>query len=217
VQEGASHPDRDAQFQYINRRVKKAQAKNQPCVSVDTKKKELVGNFKNGGKEWNQKFNPIPVKVHDFPTHGQGKAIPYGIYDIKRDEACVNVGITSDTAQFAVNSVDYWLQEMGKLAYPDADVRHFPPGTSKWNKIEHRLFCHITRNWRGRPLTDLDVIVNLIANTTTANGLRVDANLDLRNYEKGIKVTKEQMASLNIKPHRFHGDWNYSVHPRKAL
>jgi hypothetical protein len=250
TKEGASHPDRDAQFEYINRRVIGCQRRHQPVVSVDTKKKELVGEFKNAGEEWEPKGKPEEVKVHDFPDKRLGKAIPYGIYDLARNEGWVSVGIDHDTAQFAAASIRRWWQEMGSGRYPRAAelmitadgggsnssrnrlwkvalqgladdvglalrVCHFPPGTSKWNKIEHRLFCFITKNWRGRPLTSYEVIVNLIANTTTETGLTVRAAVDTNAYETGIEVSDEQLAAVKLTPAKFHGEWNYTIRPRR--
>jgi hypothetical protein len=250
TKEGASHPDRNAQFEHINRRVIACQRRHQPVVSVDTKKKELVGEFKNVGEEWQPKGQPEEVKVHDFPDKKLGKAIPYGVYDLARNEGWVSVGIDHDTAQFAAASIRRWWQEMGSPRYPRATeliitadgggsnssrnrlwkvalqgladelglvlrVCHFPPGTSKWNKIEHRLFCFITKNWRGRPLTSYEVIVNLIANTTTETGLTVQAVLDTSEYEIGIEVSDEQLASVRLTPAKFHGEWNYTIRPRR--
>jgi hypothetical protein len=250
TREGKSHPDRDAQFRYIHNRVLSARKSRQPVISVDTKKKELVGNFKNPGQEWQPQGEPEEVKVHDFPDKKLGKAIPYGVYDVTTNEGWVSVGIDHDTAQFAVASIRRWWQEMGVQRFPCAEeltitadgggsnshrnrlwkvtlqgladetglklrVCHFPPGTSKWNKIEHRLFCHITRNWRGRPLTSYEVIVQLIASTKTAKGLTVRAALDPCPYEKGIKVSDEQLAKLKITPARFHSNWNYTIAPRQ--
>ena len=246
--EGAQHPDRDAQFRYINDQVRRFQQKLQPAVSVDTKKKELVGDFKNPGRSWRPKGNPEPVRVHDFVIPEQGKAIPYGVYDLHRNEGWVSVGIDHDTASFAVKAIGRWWAVMGKSAYPDATsllitadaggsngprvrlwkwelqqlanrtrltitVCHFPPGTSKWNKIEHRLFSHIAMNWRGTQLISLAVIVSLIAATRSETGLRVRAELDRGRYPGGVEVTDEQMAKVAIAPHRFHGDWNYRIRP----
>jgi hypothetical protein len=250
TREGASHPDRNAQFEHINRRVLACQRRSQPVVSVDTKKKELVGEFKNAGEEWQPKGEPEEVKVHDFPDKKLGKAIPYGVYDLACNEGWVSVGIDHDTAQFAAASIGRWWREMGSRRYPRATelmitadgggsngsrnrlwkvalqglandlglalhVCHFPPGTSKWNKIEHRLFCFITKNWRGRPLTSYEVIVNLIANTTTKAGLTVQAVLDTNEYETGIEVSDEQLASIKLTPAKFHGEWNYTIRPRR--
>ena len=250
TREGSSQPDRNAQFEYINRQVIAYQRADQPVVSVNTKKKELVGEFKNPGEEWQPKGEPEEVKVHDFPDKKLGKAIPYGVYDLAHNEGWVSVGIDHDTARFAVASIGRWWREMGCPAYPRATqlmitadgggsngsrnrlwklalqdlasdlgmslrVCHFPPGTSKWNKIEHRLFCFITKNWRGRPLTSYQVIVNLIANTTTKTGLTVRALLDTDVYETGIEVSDEQLASLKLTPAKFHGEWNYTIRPQK--
>jgi hypothetical protein len=250
TREGSSHPDRNAQFEYINRQVIAYGRRSQPVVSVDTKKKELVGEFKNPGEEWQPKGEPEEVKVHDFPDKKLGKAIPYGVYDLAHNEGWVSVGIDHDTARFAVASIGRWWREMGCQRYPRATelmitadgggsngsrnrlwklalqdlasdlgmslrVCHFPPGTSKWNKIEHRLFCFITKNWRGRPLTSYQVIVNLIANTTTKTGLTVRALLDTDVYETGIEVRDEQLASLKLTPAKFHGEWNYTIRPKK--
>ena len=251
TKEGSSHPDRNAQFEYIARRVSKYQRNGQPAVSVDTKKKELVGEFKNAGREWRPKGRPVEVKVHDFPEPGMGKAIPYGIYDLATNEGWVSVGIDHDTARFAVASIRRWWKAMGTRRFPEATellitadgggsngsrnrlwkvalqeladelglrltICHFPPGTSKWNKIEHRLFSFITNNWRGRPLTTYQVIVNLIASTTTRGGLVVKAAIDKKRYETGEKITDEQMAGLNIIPAAFHGEWNYTILPRSV-
>lgn len=247
--EGASHPDRNAQFEFINDRVDSYHARGAPVISVDTKKKELVGDFKNAGREWQPKGEPVPVRVHDFIDRDLGKAIPYGIYDIAQNLGWVSVGVDHDTPVFAVRSIASWWRTMGRKTYPDATellitadgggsnghrprlwklelqkfadrtgltigVSHFPPGTSKWNKIEHRLFCHITQNWRGRPLVDLETIVQLIGSTRTAAGLRVKAALDTREYPIGIKVTKQTMDELALVKSDFHGDWNYSLQPR---
>jgi hypothetical protein len=248
--EGSSHPDRNAQFEHISRQVIGCQRRHQPVVSVDTKKKELVGEFKNPGQEWQRKGEPEKVKVHDFPEKKLGKAIPYGVYDMGRNEGWVSVGIDHDTAQFAAASIGRWWREMGSQRYPQATelmitadgggsnssrnrlwkvalqglandtslilrVCHFPPGTSKWNKIEHRLFCFITKNWRGRPLTSYEVIVNLIANTTTETGLTVQAALDTNEYETGIKISDERLAAVKLTPAKFHGEWNYTIRPHR--
>ena len=248
--EGAQHPDRDAQFEYINRQAKRRLAAGNPTISVDTKKKELVGNYKNGGCEYRPKGQPDKVDVHDFIGE-LGRANPYGVYDIHDDSAWVSVGISSDTAEFAVESIRRWWNSMGYDRYPTltellitadcggsngyrtrlwklelqqlADeidipitVCHFPPGTSKWNKIEHRLFSFITMNWRGKPLRDYQTIVNLIAATTTKTGLEVRSEIDEGTYQKGRKVTDAQMSSLRIRRHRFHGDWNYTISPRES-
>ena len=248
--EGSDHPDRDAQFEYINAEVLVAQAAGQPVISVDTKKKELVGNYRNAGSDWRPKGAPQRVKVHDFEDKKLGKVAPYGVYDIAADAGWVSVGITCDTAEFAVASIRTGLERIGRARYPKAreltitadcggsngsrvrlwkvelqkladetgltiKVRHYPPGTSKWNKIEHRLFCRITQNWRGRPLTDHATIIELIAATTTKTGLKIESALDTRVYEKGLKVTKAEMKRLDIRGDAFHPEWNYSVIPRK--
>jgi transposase len=249
TREGSAHPDRDAQFRYLNVAVLRHQRRHQPVISVDTKKKELVGDFKNGGREWRPKDEPEPVRVHDFLIPEKGKAIPYGVYDLKRNEGWVSVGIDHDTSTFAVRAIRRWWEVMGKPAYPRATsllitadcggsngarvrlwkwelqqfadrtgltltVCHFPPGTSKWNKIEHRLFSHIAMNWRGKPLVSLAVIVSLIGATTSTQGLRVRSELDKGRYPDGVKLTEKQMAELDLRPHRFHGDWNYTLRPR---
>jgi hypothetical protein len=249
TKEGASHPDRNAQFEHINRQAKVFLKEQQPVVSVDTKKKELVGEFKNAGQEWLPSGRPEKVQVHDFPNPQLGKAIPYGVYDMASNEGWVSVGIDHDTAQFAAASIARWWRQMGRHRYPHAQrllitadgggsnsarsrlwkvalqdladelglelhVCHFPPGTSKWNKIEHRLFCFITKNWRGRPLTSYQVIVNLIGSTTTKQGLTVRAALDTNRYETGQKVSEKQLASVNCTPAEFHGEWNYTIRPR---
>ncbi len=246
--EGASHPDRDAQFQYINSRVREFLRRQQPVISVDTKKKELVGNFKNGGKEWQPKGEPEKVEIHDFASPEFPKVIPYGVYDIGKNMGWINVGTDHDTASFAVASVRRWWFGMGREIYPSATallicadcggsngyrvrlwkielqtlasetglritICHFPPGTSKWNKVEHRLFSHISMNWRGRPLVSHEVIVKLIGETTTNTGLEVKAQLDKRRYPVKIKVTDEEMKMIKIRPHKFHGEWNYSINP----
>ena len=250
TREGASHPDRNAQFEFINEEVLRLQRQRQPVISVDTKKKELVGDFKNGGREWLPQGQPTEVRVHDFQDKNLGKAIPYGVYDIANNQGWVSVGIDHDTARFASETIRRWWIRMGVKRFPRASqlmitadgggsngsrcrlwklalqeladdiglklqVRHFPPGTSKWNKIEHRLFCHITQNWRGRPLVSHDVVVNLIAKTTTQAGLKVKAALDKNTYETGIKVTDAELAKLKLTPAKFHGDWNYTISPRK--
>jgi transposase len=250
TKEGKQHPDRNAQFEFIYREVGRQQAAFQPVISVDTKKKELIGDFKNAGREWLPEGEPRRVRVHDFLIPSKGKAIPYGVYDLTRDEGWVNVGIDHDTAAFAVNSIRRWWTTMGRRAYPKgrsllitADsggsngartrlwkwelqelanetgltifVRHLPPGTSKWNKIEHRLFSFISQNWRGRPLTSLAVIVNLIAGTRTKAGLKVRCEIDRGRYPKGEKISDDQMADLNLKLEEFHGDWNYTIRPNR--
>lgn len=246
--EGKQNPDRDAQFRYLNDQVKEHQAAGDPVVSVDTKKKELVGPFANGGREWQPGGAPVPVRTHDFPDAELGKAIPYGIYDVAANTGWVNVGTDHDTAAFAVESLRRWWHGAGHQAYPQArrllvtadaggsngyrtrawkaelaalaaqtglaiTVCHFPPGTSKWNHIEHRLFSHITMNWRGRPLTSHEVIVQTIAATTTRTGLRVHAELDTGHYATGVSISDRQMAGLPINHHDWHGDWNYTLHP----
>lgn len=248
TREGSQHVDRDAQFRYIAQRVRRQLRDRQPAISVDTKKKELVGDFKNPGREWRPKGRPEPVRVHDFLIPDQGKAIPYGVYDLSRDEGWVSVGIDHDTASFAVNAVRRWWKLMGRPAYPDADsllitadaggsngprVRlwkwelqrfanrtglsitlcHFPPGTSRWNKIEHRLFSYIAMNWRAKPLVSLAAIVSLIGSTTTRSGLRIRSEIDHGSYPLGVKITDEQMTKIQLKPHAFHGEWNYTIRP----
>ena len=248
TREGSSHEDRNAQFEHINQQVLAFQRRGEPVVSIDTKKKELVGEFKNGGQEWQPQGQPTEVKVHDFPEPKMGKAIPYGVYDLASNEGWVSVGIDHDTAQFAAASVRRWWQEMGAGRFAQAtqlmitadgggsngsrnrlwkvalqsladelglrlEICHFPPGTSKWNKIEHRLFSFITKNWRGRPLTSYQVIVNLIAHTTTKAGLVVRAAIDTNHYETGIVVSDAEMGRVNITPAKFHGEWNYAIEP----
>ena len=249
--EGTSHPDRNEQFEYINATAYAFLQRHQPVVSVDTKSKELVGDFKNKGREWQPKGAPEKTLVHDFPQDASGKAIPYGVYDMARNEAWVNVGRDDDTPAFAVASIRRWWKAMGKRAYPKGEellitadaggsngyrsrawkhelqkfadetnlrvcVSHFPPGTSKWNKIEHRLFCHITQNWRGKPLRTFETIVDTIGNTRTAGGLRVKAKLDKRRYPTGVVTTKAEMNALSLHPHDFHGEWNYELRPRAS-
>jgi hypothetical protein len=253
TREGRQHPDRDAQFRYIAEAVRRAQRRHQPTISVDTKKKELVGDFKNGGHTWRPKGQPARVRVHDFVIRapGHGKAIPYGVYDLRRDEGWVSVGIDHDTGSFAVNAIRRWWQRMGRSVYPRArtllitadaggsngprlrlwkwelqrfanrtgltiTVCHFPPGTSKWNRIEHRLFSHIAMNWRGIPLVDLATMVSLIASTRSRTGLRVRSELDRRRYPDGVKLTAAQMAAVTVRPHPFHGDWNYTIRPTSS-
>ena len=246
----ADHPDRDKQFSYINKQVKKFIAKKIPVVSVDTKKKELIGNYKNGGREWTKKGKLKKVLTHDFPDPNVPKAVPYGVYDIGDNSGWVNVGIDADTAEFAVESIRQWWRRLGQKKYPEASslmicadsggsnahrshlwkrelqklanqfnlsisVCHFPPGTSKWNKIEHRLFSYITMNWRGQPLISYEAVVNLIASTRTQTGLAVKARLDKRKYKRGIKVSKDELARINIKRSSFHGEWNYTISPAK--
>ena len=249
TREGGQHEDRDAQFAHIARTVAAYQAIGEPVISVDTKKKELIGDFKNAGKEWQPKGTPEEVRVHDFIDPGLGKVAPYGVYDLTANSGWVNVGIDHDTAEFAVESIRRWWREMGEATYPQArcllitadcggsnghrvrlwhrelqkladevrlgiQVCHFPPGTSKWNKIEHRMFCHITANWRGRPLISRQVVVNLIGSTTTREGLRIKAGLDENTYAKGIKISDEELATLAIERDAFHGEWNYRLSPR---
>jgi len=244
--EGKSHPDRDAQFEFINKQATDFQKRDQPVISVDAKKKELIGSFTNGGHEFQPKGKPEEVETYDFPSLADGKGIPYGVYDIARNQGWVSVGITHDTAQFAVSTIREWWFQMGKILYPNAKellitadgggsngsrnrlwklelqkftdetalairVCHFPPGTSKWNKIEHRMFSHITKNWRGRPLISHEVIVNLIANTTTIAGLKVQAALDTREYPIGIKVSDQEIEKIRLVKDSFHGEWNYSI------
>ena len=246
TREGLGHPDRNAQFEHIAAMTRAFQRRGQPVISVDTKKKELIGDFKNGGQEWRQSGQPERVRVHDFQDAKLGKVIPYGIYDLTSNAGWVNVGIDHDTPKFAVASIERWWRKMGQDSHPGATellitadgggsngsrcrlwkvalqklvdrtglritVCHFPPGTSKWNKIEHRMFCHITQNWRGRPLVSHEVVVNLIANTTTTKGLRVGATLDRRRYQTGIRVSDEELATVQLKPNRFHGEWNYAI------
>lgn len=248
TREGTQHPDRNAQFEHINNQVKAFHKKRQPVVSVDTKKKEIVGDFRNGGRDWRPKGKPEEVRVHDFPDKQLGKAIPYGVYDLASNEGWVSVGITHDTAEFAVASIHRWWLEMGGVRFPSArklmitadgggsngsrnrlwkvalqsladdigipiHVSHFPPGTSKWNKIEHRMFCFITSNWRGRPLISHQAIVELIGNTTTKSGLVVRAALDNSQYNTKIKISDEEFSKVKLKRYSFHGDWNYVIRP----
>ena len=250
--EGTSHPDRDAQFDYLNARVSEALAAAEPAISVDTKKKELVGDFKNGGREYRPKGQPEPVRVHDFLIPELGRAAPYGVYDIADNAGWVSLGIDHDTASFAVNAIRRWWQAMGRARYPQATrllvtadcggsngarvrlwkrelqalanelairitVCHLPPGTSKWNKIEHRLFSFITQNWRGRPLVSYQTIVQLIAATTTDAGLKVRCEIDHNTYPAGVKVTDAEMDAINIQRHDFHGDWNYTISPQPLV
>ena len=250
--EGKQHPDRNAQFEHIARRVKARQRRGEPAISIDTKKKESLGKMKNSGKTYCRKGKPTEVKSHDFPDKELGKAVPYGVYDLINNEAGVSVGIGHDTAEFAVASIRRWWKRLGKKRYPTAkrllitadsggsnnprtrlwrwelqrladetglilEVCHYPPGTSKWKKIEHRLFCHITRNWRGIPLETLEVVVNLIGATRTEEGLEVHAWLDGKKYEKGLKVNEADLAEVCIKRNKFHGDWNYEIHPRQSV
>jgi hypothetical protein len=248
TREGASHPDRNAQFEYIAKQVRTFQRRGQPVVSVDTKKKELIGDFRNGGHEWQPAGEPEEVRCKDFKDKQLGKVAPYGIYDLTENVGWVSVGIDHDTAQFATETLRRWWQNMGRPVYPQAtellvtadgggsngsrtrlwkvelqtlanqlglriSVCHFPPGTSKWNKIEHRMFCHITENWRGRPLVSRAAVVNLIGSTKTKEGLRIQAELDTNSYPMGIKVTDEELAAVKMKKHSFHGDWNYTIFP----
>jgi len=246
--EGDGHPDRNAQFEYINRKVQRFLASKQPVISVDTKKKELVGDFKNGGRELRPQGKPEKVRVHDFLIPELGRATPYGIYDLAQNTGWVSVGVDHDTASFAVESIRRWWQSMGHSVYPKAHrllitadaggsngprlrlwkvelqkladetglriaVSHFPPGTSKWNKIEHRLFSFISQNWRGKPLLSFEVIVNLIAATTTTKGLKVHAELDSGTYPAGTKIDDQELAGVRLRRDKFHGDWNYEIHP----
>jgi len=248
--EGKQHPDRDAQFNHVADRVRAFTRAKQPAISVDTKKKEPLGNLKNQGQTYRRKGDPQKVSTHDFPDRELGKAIPYGVYDLTHNEAGVSVGISHDTAEFAVAAIERWWDHMGRSRYPAAtrllvtadsggsnsprtrlwrwelqrladrtglsiELCHYPPGTSKWNKIEHRLFCHITRNWQGIPLEDLSVVVNLIGSTQTQEWLEVHAWLDRQDYEKSRKVTDEQLAEVRIKRHKFHGEWDYTIFPHR--
>jgi hypothetical protein len=249
TKEGSKHPDRNAQFEHINAKAQAYQAADQPVISVDTKKKELLGEFKNGGSDYGPQGRPIEVNTHDFENKELGKVVPYGVYDVGANLGYVSLGIDHDTGQFAVNGIRLWLARMGRERYPTmtslmitadgggsngsrlrlwkvalqelADetgltfqVCHYPPGTSKWNKIEHRMFCHITQNWRGTPLLDRLTVIELIANTTTDTGLKIRCELDPNTYPKGIKVSDDEMATLNIKRDDFHPEWNYSIAPR---
>lgn len=249
TKEGSAHPARDAQFEHINTQVRAFQKRGQPVVSVDTKKKELIGDFKNAGREWPPQGQPVQVRSKDFIDKRLGKGIPYGVYDLTANNGWVSVGIDHDTAQFATESLRRWWQQMGSRVYPKAkellvtadaggsngyrirlwkaalqeladaiglriSVCHFPPGTSKWNKIEHRMFCHITENWRGKPLVSRAVIVNLIGNTKTRTGLTIKAALDENMYPTGLKVSDAELAAIRIKRDKFHGDWNYTILPR---
>jgi DNA-binding phage protein len=251
TREGQNHPDRNAQFEYIDQKVRTFQRQGQPVVSVDAKKKELVGDFRNSGREYRPNRDPEKVRSKDFPDKKLGKVVPEGVYDLSRNEGWVSVGIDHDTAEFAKMSLGRWWQEMGSLVYPEADrilitsdaggsngyrvrlwkvmlqkwadetglrlsVCHFPPGTSKWNKIEHRMFCHITKNWRGRPLLSRAIVVNLIGNTKTEAGLHIQAELDTQKYPLGVKVSEEALAAVQIKEDKFHGEWNYTITPRNT-
>jgi hypothetical protein len=250
LEEGANHPDRDRQFQYLNRQVRRYLRRGDPVISVDTKKKELIGRYFNKGRQWRPQGKPEKVNIYDFIDPDEPKAIPYGIYDLAHNQGWVNVGCDHDTASFAVASIQRWWRCMGQEQYPqtqrllicadsggsngyrvrlwkyelqslvdEADLEvlvcHLPPGASKWNKIEHRLFSHISMNWRGRPLVSHEVVVKLIGATMTQTGLKVKAKLDKRRYPLKVKVTDDQMRSLNIEPHKFHGEWNYTIRPRK--
>jgi hypothetical protein len=250
TRDGSNHPDRDAQFEYINARAQAFQAADQPVISVDTKKKELIGEFKNAGSDYGPKGKPIEVDSHDFENKELGKVVPYGVYDVGANSGYVSLGIDHDTAQFAVNATRLWLDKMGRERYPDANkvmitadcggsngprlrlwkvelqrladetglvfqICHYPPGTSKWNKVEHRMFCHITQTWRATPLTSRLAVVELIANTTTKTGLTVRCELDTNTYPKGIKVSDAEMATLNLKGDAFHPNWNYTISPRE--
>jgi len=252
TREGINHPDRNAQFEYIGLTLKKYLKAGQPVISVDTKKKELLGDFSNVGKEYRKKGVPIETRTHDFPDKELGKAVPYGVYDVESNEGWVSVGINHDTAEFATNSIYRWWEEMGQKRFPRATrlyitadaggsngwrtrlwkvalqklanelgmnitVSHFPPGTSKWNKIEHRLFSFITQNWRGKPLYDLQTVVSLISGTTTQKGLAVKSAVDDNYYEKGIKISDEELGRVNLSRHDFHGEWNYTIRKRKAF
>ncbi len=252
TKEGSRHPDRNAQFEHLNGKVKWSLGRHQPVISVDTKKKELVGDFKNGGRELRPKGQPELVRVHDFVDPELGRATPYGIYDLGRNSGWVSVGMDHDTAEFAVETIRRWWRTMGQATYPEAArllitadaggsngsrlrlwkvelqkladetglriaVCHFPPGTSKWNKIEHRLFSYITQNWRGQPLRSFQTIVNLIAATTTKTGLKVHAELNTETYQSGIKISDEELAQVKIRRDKFHGDWNYEIQPRSSL
>lgn len=249
TKEGSAHPDRDAHFHHLNEQAARFQEQGQPVISVDTKKKELVGDFKNGGREWQPEGQPEAVRVHDFVDPKLGKAIPYGVYDPAQNAGWVSVGTDHDTSAFAVQTIRTWWERMGRTAYPEATellitadgggsngsrtrlwktelqkladetglsitVCHFPPGTSKWNKIEHRLFCHITQSWRGRPLTSHEVVVNLIGNTRTSTGLTVQAELDRGSYPTGVTVSAEELAAVALVPASFRGEWNYTISPR---
>jgi Rhodopirellula transposase DDE domain len=249
TREGTQHPDRDGQFRHIAERVKARKRRGEPAISVDTKKKEVLGNLKNAGKKYRPKGNPEKVKTHDYPDPELGKAVPYGVYDLHDNKAGVSVGISHDTAEFAVAAIRRWWEKLGRKRYGRAkrllvtadsggsnssrcrlwkvelqkwadetglivEVSHYPPGTSKWNKIEHRLFCHITRNWQGTPLETLEIVVQSIGATTTAAGLEVHAWIDEGTYEKGQKVSDEELAQCNLKPNAYHGEWNYEIRPR---
>ena len=248
TREGKNHPDRNAQFEHINAQTRAFQRRHQPVISVDAKKKESVGNFKNAGREWRPEGQPRPVNLHDFVDKELGKVTPYGVYDLGRNRGWINVGTDHDTPEFAVASIRRWWQRMGRGAYPHATelliladaggsngyrprlwktslhrlavetglsitVCHFPPGTSKWNKIEHRMFCHVTENWRGQPLISHEVIIQLIGSTTTKTGLRIRTDLDKRRYPTGVKVSRGELRSIGVEPASFHGEWNYIIRP----
>jgi hypothetical protein len=250
VEEGKQSPDRDAQFRFINRKVRSFQRRNQPVISVDAKKREILGNLKNPGQEWRSQGKPRRVRTHDFRDKTLGTTIPFGVFDMTHNEGWVNVGVDHNTSEFAAASILRWWQEMGQREYPNADsllvtadsggsnaarsrlwkvclqdlanqtglnitVSHFPPGASKWNAIEHRMFCHITQNWRGRPLLSRAIVVNLIAHTTTKTGLHIDASLDAKDYPLGINISDQELDSVNIIRDRFHGEWNYTIKPHK--
>jgi hypothetical protein len=250
TREGKGHPDRDAQFQYIDKQVRAFQKEGQPVISVDSKKRELIGDFKNPGREWQPRGTPEKVKIYDYPDKELGKVTPGGVYDLTLNDGWVSVGIDHNTAQFAAETIRRWWQAMGSKVYKDAkkllitadsggsnarrcrlwkvslqgladtvklavSVCHFPPGTSKWNKIEHRMFCHITENWRGRPLRSRATVVNLIGSTTTTTGLHIEAELDTNSYPIGIEVSDEELAAVQIRQHSFHGEWNYTISPRE--
>ncbi|GAB6147317.1 ISAzo13 family transposase [Desulfocicer niacini] len=252
ILEGKQNPDRDAQFHFINEQVAEFQDSGQPVISVDAKKKENIGQYKNPDMEWEHKGCPVNMNTYDFPDKKAGKACPYGVYDLSRNEGWVSVGISKDTAEFAVESIRRWWNEMGCLIYPhatrllitadgggsngyrirlwkkeiqafsnelgiDIQICHFPPGTSKWNKIEHQMFSFMSKNWRGRPLESFATIVNLIANATTKKGLKIKTDVDSSEYQSGIKVTDEEMASLNILRDEFHGEWNYKIKPQESF
>jgi hypothetical protein len=249
TKEGKDHPDRDAQFEHINQKVRAFQRAGQPVISVDAKKKGLIGDFRNSGREWHRRGKPEQVRTKDFRDKRLGKAIPEGVYDLRRNEGWVSVGVDHDTSEFATASIRRWWQEMGSAVYPKArrllitadaggsngyrlrlwkmalqglangldlqiSVCHFPPGTSKWNKIEHRMFCYITKNWRGKPLRSRAVVVNLIGSTTTRAGLRIEAELDTNAYQTGIKVSDEEFAAIRMEKDEFHGEWNYTISPK---
>lgn len=249
TREGTGHADRNAQFEFINQAAKDFMAQGWPVISVDTKKKELVGTYKNAGREWEKKGKPKEVNMHDFPDQKLGKVSPYGVYDLARNQGWMSLGLTHDTAEFAVESIRRWWQRMGRAAYPAAKellitadgggsngsrvrlwklelaklaqelgmtlhVRHFPPGTSKWNKIEHRMFCHVTQNWRAQPLTDYVTIIELISKVTTRKGLSIQAEIDATPYQKGREVSDAELAAINLQRCDFHGDWNYCIRPK---